>query len=197
MRDRIVKDREWNRSRKPRNIILCPLFNLISEKTMFDSAYLRSSYKLTWNYVQNYFYHQQQMKSLPMHVYEEYLDEDYVFYLGCPSNKNSWFIEKLVQARVLNSQYRDDILVVLNGDYRESPPDFRMLEGLSHFVLAPLMEQYNLSKEHVLFIDDILLDDFETRTRELKKKPNSFKLEKCRYWDHNQLILALKDQIRM
>ena len=80
MKSRIINDKLMTRIKKPKNIIICPLHNLMVDKTYYEPKMLQSSYKLTWNKVQSYFYDQLQQDQIPMHFYSEYLEEDYVFF---------------------------------------------------------------------------------------------------------------------
>ena len=92
---------------------------------------------------------------MPMHYYAEYLDDDYVTYVGCPLTNRSWFLQMAVAAGVLPVVYNDAILIVLQENYGVEVTDKRLWRILSHTVISPLMRLFDITRDRVLFFEKI------------------------------------------
>lgn len=111
----------------------------------------------TWGTVQKFFARSPLARKgqMPMHFYTEYLSEDYVTYVACPITNRSWFLQLAVATGVLPVMYNDAILVVLQENYAVENVERRLWEILSHTVLTPLMRDYGVRKEQVLFFEQL------------------------------------------
>lgn len=196
MRDVIKNDRLYLRVKDPRHIIIVPAFNFTVKSTVYKYDIIRSSYKYSWGKFQEYFYERLQMLNPPMHYFVELIDDDYAFLTGIGITSRSLFISELIKAKAINSQYDNAIVVAINEDYRVDSPEKRLLQGVSNFIITPLMRQFKISKENVLFIDDILDPDALALVHNTKDDLRKFNLEKSKYWDHNQLQFIIKEFLK-
>ena len=197
MRDTLKNDRQWMRDRKhPRHIILVPTHNMTTEDTLANPRMLQSTHRFSWGMFQEYMWDQLGLKSPLMHYYAEFLDDDYVFFVGIGQESNSPFLMHLATTGAISHDHKTAVCVAINADYRIDVPDKRMLKGLSNFVLAPLLWLYKMDRNNVLFIDDILLDNARDKAADNKDRRLRFKLENSKYWDHNQLMFQLKEYVK-
>jgi hypothetical protein len=111
----------------------------------------------TWKRVQEFFYRRPEARNgqMPMHYYAEYLDDDYVTYVGCPLSNRSWFLQMAVAAGVLPVMYNDAILIVLQENYGVEVTDKRLWRILSHTVISPLMRLFDVTRDRVVFFEKI------------------------------------------
>jgi hypothetical protein len=195
-RDRILPDKLNLRVQRPRHIIFTTLHNLMVKGMYFPPAFLKGNYKYSFSTVEDYFYYTLQNKSLPFHFYVEFLEKDYAAFLGAPYTNSSWFIQKLVDNGCINYMYNDAFLVVVQEDWRLEIPERRLLEFLANFIFTPLMKEYKIRKEDVIFLDDIILPNTENKMIQNKSLLDRFMLEKSKYYDHNIMIMALNKYIK-
>ena len=176
--------------RQGRNIIIAQIASLAPLNSIFEPAIWgggNSNY--TWGKVQKFFNRSPlaRKRQLPMHFYTEYLDDDYVTYVGCPISNRSWFLDRAVATGVLPIHYRDDILVVVQENYSIESMERRLWAHLAHNTLTPLMNTYGIPKERVLFFEKIV-------NVELANGADwPFRWKDPLYLDPVQLMLFLKE----
>ena len=156
--------RLYNERKKKNNyIILTQLTNLIDNNFYIDPIVLQSTYKYTWGIYQNYFIRDLNKPALPVNYYVELLDKDYVIYKGLPDYSRSYFLKELVEANILKMEYRDSIVIGIEGDWNLEIPENRMYEHLCQKILIPLMNTYNLNKNRIKILDECLEKDWEDK----------------------------------
>ena len=144
---------------------------------------------LTWRRVQHFFGRSPLARNgqMPCHFYTEYLVDDYETFVGCPLSNKSWFLQKAVEAGILPIQYMDSIFIVLQENYSLESMDKRLWEVLSHNVVTPLMREYSISKERVLFFEKI------ANTDKIMSAEWPFRWRDPTFLDPIQLNLYLKE----
>ena len=125
--------------------------------TMDPSIWGGGDATYTWKRVQEFYYrHPGSRKGqFPQHYYCEYLNDDYVVYVGCPLSNRSWFLQQAVAAGVLPVQYMDAIFIVLQENYGVEVTDKRLWRVLSHSTLTPLMRLFDIPRDRVLFFENL------------------------------------------
>ena len=148
--------------RRANNIIIAQIHSLTPLNAVFDpSIWGGGSSTYTWKRVQEFFSRSPlaRHRQLPMHYYMEYLNDDYVTYVGCPVTNRSWFLDLAVAARVIPIAYRDDILIVTQENYSVESMERRCWQHLAHNTITPLMRTFDIPKERVLFFENIVNED--------------------------------------
>jgi hypothetical protein len=192
MKDLLVNDKIMTRTQSVRGIVISPLYNLMVKGTVYDPNLVQSSYKYSWEKVQRYFHKTLQASQPPMHYFAEFLNTDYVFFVGAGISQRSWYLGELSMLGAIPASRADDILVVVDGDFRLENPDKRLLEGLSHYILCPLMRLFKLTRQNVRFIDELFTPDAELRTAQTDRLMSRYALERSKYWDFVQLEIQMK-----
>jgi hypothetical protein len=193
MKNEIRNDRIMTRSGDPKQIIIAPLFALMANGTVYHPNLVRASYKYSWPAVQDYFYYTLSKESPPMHVFSELLEQDFVYFLGASVTYRSWWLDELASMGALPSEYKNALLMVCQDDWREQTPDRRMLRGLCNFAISPMMKTFSIGREHVLHIDEVLVQDAFRVAQSQDRVERRFNLEPSRYYDPNWLQVILKD----
>jgi len=196
VRNTILNDKKWKRVREPTGILLVPLHNLMVRGTVWEPRMLRSSYRYSWGKYQRYFYEDLQASQPPCHFYVEFLEDDYVFFSGIGRSQVSWFLYELAATGAIPHGRKDDILIVLNDDFREGVPDRRMLQGIANFLITPMMREYGMAVNRVRFFDDALAPNAAEKALENKNQLRRFILEESRYWDHHQMESHVKEYLK-
>ena len=185
MRIRIENERLMTRSNpRIKNIVISPLYNLITQNTVYEPKMLQSNYKYSWGKVQDYFYRKRMKITPPMHYFCEYLDDDYVFFVGAGLSQRSYFLEDLYMAQLISGIYRDAILVVVDEDWRLVIPNDRLIEGMCNFILTPLMQMFQITWENIKLIDDILFPNAYTDIKLHQNLEKRYMLEPSKYYNH-------------
>ena len=149
-------DRDYRRQGK--HIIIAQMESIVPlHATMDPSIWGAGDIAYTWKRVQEFYYRRPEARNgqMPMHYYAEYLDDDYVTYVGCPLTNRSWFLQMAVAAGVLPVVYNDAILIVLQENYGVEVTDKRLWRILSHTVISPLMRMFDVTRDRVLFFEKI------------------------------------------
>lgn len=144
--------------RQGRHIIIASMESLTPLQTTLDpSIWGVGNSEFTWGRVQKFFarFPMSVHNQMPMHYYAEYLGEDYVTYVGAPFTNKSWFLQEAVARGVIPWQYMDDILVVLQENYAIENVERRLWRVLAHTLLTPLMRQFDIPKERVVFFENL------------------------------------------
>ena len=143
----------------------------------------------TWKRVQEYYSRLPDARKgqMPMHYYAEYLDDDYVVYVGCPLSNRSWFLQAAVAAGVLPVQYLDAIFVVLQENYGVEVTEKRMWRILGHSTLTPLMRLFDIPRDRVLFFERL------ANEQAVNGPDWNYRFRKPVFLDPLQLDLFLKD----
>jgi hypothetical protein len=196
MRDEIINDRINTRTGSVQNIIITPAYNFIVKGTVFQPNMFIDSYKLCWPYIEKYNYETLMGKQPPCHYFAEFYDKDFVFFKGVGDTQYSWFLRELIEKGAIHTQYSNSLLIMVADDYRIDVPSKRLLQGLANYIITPLMRQYKLSQERVLFIDSILRPDAKQTMLDNKDLNRRFMLDEATYYDHNQLLFTIKDYLK-
>ena len=149
-------DRDYRRQGK--HIIIAQMESIVPlHATMDPSIWGAGDITYTWKRVQEFYYRRPEARNgqMPCHYYSEYLDDDYVTYVGCPLTNRSWFLQMAVAAGVLPVVYNDAILIVLQENYGVEVTDKRLWRILSHTVISPLMRLFDITRDRVLFFEKI------------------------------------------
>jgi len=193
MREYIINEKLMTRDNpRIKNIVISPLFNLMTKNTVFEAKMLQSSYKYSWGKVQNYFYRKRMKISLPMHYYCEYLDDDYVFFVGNGLSERSYFLQDLYMSQCINAYYKDAILIVVDEDYRLQIPSDRLIEGMCNYLISPLMQMFGMTRDNIKYIDQILLPGAAETMANHKELDKRYTLEKSKFYNHEILLNILK-----
>jgi hypothetical protein len=126
-----------------------------------------------------------------MHFMAEYVEDDYVFHVGVGEASRSWWAAALASVSAIDYAATDMLVVALKEDFRRSVPDRRLFEGLAQYVLTPLMRVHKLSKESVVFIDDVTAPDGPALALQHPDQLKRFVLSRSLYYDHNILVEML------
>lgn len=151
------------KSYRPRTdyILLIPSVNFIKSTLYIDPIVRRGNYKFTWEIWQKYFVHDMFLKEVPCHYYCELLDTDYVIYKGCPDQKRSTYLEEMVKNGIINPEYKNAIVIMLQDNFYIDMPDRRMWDQLNSKCISQLLRQYNLSPNRIKIIDECLTDNWK------------------------------------
>ena len=149
-------DRDYRRQGK--HIIIAQMESIVPlHATMDPSIWGAGDIAYTWKRMQEFYYRRPEARNgqLPQHYYCEYLDDDYVVYVGCPLTNRSWFLQQAVATGVLPVVYNDAILIVLQENYGVEVTDKRLWRILSHTTITPLMRMFDITRDRVLFFENI------------------------------------------
>ena len=144
--------------RQTRHIVIASVMSTIplnAGDIIDPSVWGAGSSEYTWGRVRKFFTglpiarHGQ----LPMHYYMEYLNDDYVSYVGCPLTNKSWFLEAAVSAGVLPIQYLDSVLIVLQENFGIENVERRCWKMLANDVVTPLMRMLDITRERVAYFE--------------------------------------------
>jgi hypothetical protein len=176
--------------RQGRHIIVAQIESLVPLHTTLDPAIWgggNTSY--TWKRVQTFYSRSPLARNsqLPMHYFAEYLEDDYVMYVGCPLTNKSWFLQQAVAAGVLPVQYMDAILVVIQENYSVENVERRLWRVLANNLITPMMRLFDITKERVVFFEDLA-------NREAVNGPDwPFRWREPTFLDPLMLQLQIKD----
>jgi hypothetical protein len=155
----IYEDRNYRRQTK--YIILASIGSMIpTEGGLLDPSIWGGggNSEFTWARVQEFFYYHpiSIRKQLPMHFYSEFLQKDYVHYVGLPLSNRSWFMAKAVETGLLPIMYLDSIVIVLQENFAIENVESRLWKLLAHNVVTPLMRMLDISRLNVQFFEKIV-----------------------------------------
>ena len=151
-------------------IIICHSVDLIKNDVYINNIVQRGTYKYTWGIWQEYFMHDLQLDDLPCHYFTELLDKDYVVYKGLADQKKSSFIEDLYTNGIIEYNYKNSILIVLQDNLNYEIPEQRMYDHLSNKIICQLLRQYKLDFTRVKILDECLTKDWELNMKNSKLK---------------------------
>ena len=152
----VYQDQVYRRQGK--HIIIAQVESIVPlHSTLDPNIWGGGTPELTWRRLQHFFGRSPLARhgQMPCHFYTEYLVDDYETFVGCPLSNKSWFLTEAVFQGVLPVVYSDAILVVLQENYSIESMDKRLWEVLAHTVITPLMREYNITNERVLFFEKI------------------------------------------
>lgn len=179
---------------KTEYIILLQASNLMKNNIPVDPNIIPGSYKYTWGIWQNYFLRDLYQEALPCHYFTELLDRDYVIYKGLPDFKPSYFIEELVKNNILQSQYKNSIVVVIGEDFNTDVLEQRLAEHLSDKVLVPLLREYDLDFTRIKLLDECLDPNWEEY---LKHSKLNYNIKKHKYFDMQTIRFSINKYIKV
>lgn len=172
-------------------VIITQARNLF-EKTTHLKPNIRegSTYTYTWGSWQEYFNVELRKKRLPCHYFSELLDKDYVIYNGISDVHRSYFLEDLVDNKVIPYKYRESVLIALGEDFTKFKIEDRMSIHLSDKLLAPLKYKYKLDYDKIVYLDDILLPGWKKR---LDTSDLRYDIQYSTYLDMNNIYFKMKE----
>ena len=139
---------------KTEYVIICQAKNTRETSfAYFNPLLIRSNSTYTWGEWQNYYMQDLKRRKLPCHYFVEYLDNDYVVYQGLSEEHPSYFIRELIEAGVVNSEYKNSILITVGENYNIDIPEYRMYEHLCSKCICSLMRRYKLHQERIVYFD--------------------------------------------
>lgn len=144
--------------RQGRHIIIAQIENILPLQMVIDpDIWGGGNARYTWGQVQQFFsrYPKARHGQQPCHYYCEYLDKDYVTYVGCPLTNRSWFLQMAVALGILPIMYLDAVLIVLQENYGVEVTDKRLWRVLAHTTLTPLMRMFDIPRSQVVFFENI------------------------------------------
>ena len=153
----VYKDQTYRRQGK--HIIIVQMENMTPLHTTLDpSIWGGGSSEMTWRRVQRFFMRSPLSRNgqVPCHFYTEYLVDDYETFVGCPLSNKSWFLNLAVATGVIPVIYNYAILITLQENYSLESMDKRLWEVLAHSVITPLMREYSITNERVVFFENIV-----------------------------------------
>jgi len=163
----IKKDRTRRMKERPSGIVLMHAQNLINKKAPITNIVRHSTDEPVWVTWQNYLLNKisivqqndQYMKyNLPMHFFEELIDDDYVIYTGLNQYKESWFLSDMAQQRIIEPKFKNALLVVIADNFELDVVPDRIYEQLVQKCLEPLMHQWHLTINNIYYYDEILTE---------------------------------------
>ena len=170
-------------------IVLTQAINVREDRYKhFNPLLLKSNYTYTWGEWQKYICQDLKHRELPFHYYVELLDDDYVIYQGLGEEHPSYFINDLVTAGVVKSEYKHAIVIGLGENYNRDIPELRMYEHLCSKCISSLMKRYDLPKERVVYFDDILHDNWKEM---LGSSDLTYNIETTELFDTNILQMSI------
>lgn len=183
---KIKKDITKRPTERPDGIIFMHSLNLINKQVPITNRVLHSTDKPTFPIWQDYLLNKISIHNaeyyskfkLPFHYYMEFLDDDYVAYLGLSQYKTSWFLEEMVNYGIIDSRYKNYLLVVSDTNFERDYVPQRLYDQLVQKILDPLMHQWQFDINDIKYYDEILLDDFD------KKMENNPKF----HWEYHPML---------
>ena len=144
---------------------------------------------LTFNKVRDFFvqYPGARHRQLPMHWYTEYLDDDYVTFVGLPFTNSSWWLQEMVRLGALPPVHADAFLIVTQENYSIETMEKRFWEHLAHHLVAPLLRDNSWDRQRVHFFEKIV----DRSVVDSKDYPYLF--AEPRYLDPDMFDFALKE----
>ena len=151
-----------NRERrfKTEYIILVHMPNFEIKDHLLPEEMKRSKNKYTWNSWQKYFIKWGNDRKLPVHYFEEMVDHDWAIMKGLEDTKPSYYWDELVAQGVVESKYRNAVVIMLGEDYNLRNIELRCIEHLSSKVLVPLVKRFKLSWDKIMYFDECLTEGF-------------------------------------
>ena len=76
------------------------------------------------------------------------------------NTKPSYYWDELVSQGVIESKYRNAVIVMIGEDYNLRNIEPRCIEHLSSKVLVPLVKRFKLSWDKIMYFDECLTEGF-------------------------------------
>jgi len=153
----VYPDNEYRRV--GRHIVLCTLESMVPRDSVLDPSIwaVGGNTEYTWGKVQWTYTRLPQARRnlLPMHYYVEYVDSDYVTYVGAPLTNRSWFLQEAAAKGVIPTMMADAVLVALQENYAVEVTERRLWKLLAANLLTPLMRQLEVPRERVVFLEQV------------------------------------------
>jgi hypothetical protein len=158
---------EINKRSETKYVVLTQCRSLYEQNAYISNdALLGGTYKCTWIEWQKYWYYHTDHRKIPCHYFCEFLDDNYVIYIGNPLVNRSYFLEDLADARIIPERYRNALLISLSDDFRMTFPDKEMLNNLADKLLSTLMCEFPIDENSIVLLDDILTSDYDFALKE-------------------------------
>lgn len=158
---RLWKNTRYRKTTK--YIILVPSMYFYDRKNpiYIDNIVRDSADLYVYDIWEKYFMRGQQQKYLPYHYFMTKVGDDGIAIKGQPDYNYSWYVEDLVSAGIIEFTYINSIVVMLDWNFALRTYDRRMASQLVYKVLNPVLKENKLSPERIVFIDDILKDNWK------------------------------------
>lgn len=148
--------------RRTEYIIVMQAKNTVETRFRYmNPIFTRSTFKYSWGHWQSYYMEDLKRPTLPCHYFVELLDKDYVVYQGLSEEHPSYFIDELVSAGVIKSEYKHAILICIAENYNIDIPEYRMYEHLASKCICSLMRRYKLRRDRIKYFDEVLTDNWD------------------------------------
>lgn len=174
--------------RKTEHIIIVQAKNLRETNQQITPEVLRGTYRYTWGIWQQYFLTDLVKDALPCHYFAELLDRDYVVYKGLNDYKPSYYVEDLVRNNIIESKYKNSILIVLGEDFELDVLEKRLSDHLCDKVIVPLLREYKLDFTRVKLLDECLTENWEDN---LKMSDLKYDIHTHKYFDMNTIKMSI------
>lgn len=176
---------------RPDTIILIHSPNMINTTAPISGVVRRSNYQYTWGIWQEYCMKYLNKKRLPMHYYYEFLDKDFVAYMGLDEYKPSYFLEDMIDNNIIKRKFDNSLLVMLGTNLQIDMPTKRFYEMLVMRILNPIFHRYNLDRSSVYIWDECLTDHFIDHMENIL--PNGYEYHPMLLWESVKLNRAIDD----
>ena len=161
---KIVKDRTRRQDERPSGIVLMHSLNLINKDYIIPAFVRHSTDSPSWVTWQDYLLNKvgphtngyYSKTRLPMHYFEEYLESDYVVYKGLNEYKESWFLSQMVNYGIIESQFKDALLIVIDDNFETDMIRQRVYDQLVQKVLDEIMHHWHFTVNDIYYYDEIL-----------------------------------------
>ena len=152
------------------------------------NIYAAGTANYTWGLVREFFSKHPLARhmQIPFHYYAEYIEDDYSIAVGCPMTNRSWVLDMMVSSGVLNIDYADSILIILQESYYVENIEQRLYEHLSHYLLTPLLKDRKMQRSSIQFLEEVMIPTNMTAEYPFRYKPP-------RFLDRNILDMYLKE----
>lgn len=153
--------RKFRRIRRRTDYIIIVPSLMLKENFFIDPIVIDSGKLYTWGIWEKYFLKELRKDALPCHYFVEQIGEDYTCIKGLPDFQPSYFIEDLVSVGVVDRKYLNSIIVVVGENYNRQTLSERCSEQVASKVICPLLRDFQLHPERVMFIDECLREDYQ------------------------------------
>lgn len=178
--------------RRTQYVILVQIRNFHEIGTVIPPIAKLGTYKLTspvWEY---YFCKDMAPKynakgyenaGMPYHYFIELVDTDYQITIGMPEYVPSYYIDILINARILPEKYRNAIVIGIKEDFSIDTPELRLWEQLTQKLLVPILLRYptTMDRQDIVYIDDVI--DLANIDELMKRSELSFDYAKALFLD--------------
>lgn len=190
-----ITNKRIARPRFTEGVVLINIKNMFREKSFILPRTLKGAVgKYKHQQWREYFYMELRKRTLPYHFYCEELAKDWSVMLGCNQSTRSWYLQELIDHKLISHEYRDYKVVAISHDTDMSPYPDRLMMILSDSLLSYFEKYHVLNWDtSIKFFEEILDSDWQHR----KEKFNfPFAIEPDRYRDYNGNRIAMRRMVK-